>query len=266
MIRLISAKIGYKHPILEVSAEFSGKIFLLGPNGSGKTTLFRAICGIANVFSGKIEVSGKDPKVVPNLSEILLIMYAKAKDIIALRADLLRADEGEIINYLRSMSLSPDILSLKPSELSSGQLKSLLNAIALGSRPEHALLDEPFEGLDPGRKVALMGLLDEYPGSVMVSTHETSFVTRLKNRSVYFMFSGRLYGPFKGEELENAGIVQGKRDDALVTIETPMGYVSIVPNEGRPLTAVYSLDQLYTIFRGNILARQRRDSGGKEKR
>ncbi len=245
MIELRDASIGYREPIVYASARFDGKYFLLGPNGSGKTTLFRGISGIAKRFSGEIIVEGSFPRLSTNLPEIVFVLPSKVIDLIDLRSDLMNADRSDIIEILKLLDL--EILEKKVYNLSSGEKKGLANAIALGVGAKNILLDEPLEALDPYKKSKLLEYLDSYEATIILSTHETFTLEALKNRLVYLIFSGRLYGPFPVEDLLECGIVRGSSEEALVTIETPRGKVSLVKGSGKPLTSIYSMDMLYTL-------------------
>ena len=245
MIR-VSAAIGYERPLIEASIELDGKYIILGPNGSGKTTLFRGIAGIARIFSGNIEVIGG---LAVNLYEaLLLVPRLAAGELIELRSDLYRVDKSAILEiFLDQLSFPRELLKREVTKLSSGERKSVLNSIALGSGKENILLDEPFEGLDPARKARLIKIIDKASGTIVINTHETTILEALEDRKVFLMFYGRLYGPYRVKELLSAGIVEGKAENAIVTIELENKTISLVPNAGRSLTSIYSLDQLYLL-------------------
>jgi len=84
---------------------------------------------------------------------------------------------------------------------------------------------------------------------VVVNTHETWVLEVLPDWEVYLAFEGRLYGPVPAWRLENAAVVEGRSDDALLTIETRAGCFSLVEGEGgKTLTELLTLDRVYGLL------------------
>jgi energy-coupling factor transporter ATP-binding protein EcfA2 len=74
----VSAGYRGKTVIDRVTTVFSGKVLLLGPNGAGKTTLFRAIAGIADIYSGTILVDGADVAKASAMAGLLALNLPEA--------------------------------------------------------------------------------------------------------------------------------------------------------------------------------------------
>ncbi|ABM80149.1 ABC transporter [Hyperthermus butylicus] len=167
--------------------------------------------------------------------------------------DLLGGDIDTALEVLRDLGLEPVLLQRrKPWQLSAGQLKAYTTAAALASKTSNVLLDEPFEQLDPARKLRMLRRLRSYQGTLVLSTHETWVLNQLRDWSVYIMFSGRLYGPVEASRLAKARIVAGRRADALLVVETGEGSVSFVESgEGRPVSEILTLDRVYELFAGS---------------
>ncbi len=263
MIRFERASIGYKGEavIRDLDLELGGRVLLLGPNGAGKTTLLRGVAGIADVYSGRILVDGVDVAkaagraglVACNLPETLYLLSVDSMSLIRLYMEIMDSDVDRVMGILGELGIPEEQLrKRRPWELSAGQAKMLANAIALASGARNVLLDEPFEQLDPSRKVRMLrAILASDAETLALSTHETWLLERLGDWSAYLVFEGRLWGPVGASDLAEAGIAAGSRPDALLVVETSEGPVSILPRgQGVPVTSLVSLDRVYEVLVG----------------
>jgi len=87
---------------------------------------------------------------------------------------------------LREVGLGPWAVDRYPSELSGGQRRLVMLAMALACRPEVAILDEPTAGLDPGTRNRVLALLrsvrDESGASLVVLSHDADALEILADR------------------------------------------------------------------------------------
>ncbi len=260
VIVLREASIGYRgEPVLRnVSAELRGRVVLLGPNGAGKTTLMRGVAGIADIYSGEVLVDGVSAAAARghagllgvNLPEAYNLLYLDAYRVLELYMDLLGGDIGYALETLERLGLDKDLLRRrKPWELSAGQLKAFTTVAALASNAGNILLDEPFEQLDPAHKTRTLSLIEQSKtGTLVLATHETWLLRRLRSWNVYLVFSGRLWGPIGAEELLGSGVVRGRARDAILVVEANGFVMSLVRGRGEPLTRLVSLDHVYEVL------------------
>lgn len=124
------------------------RLAILGPSGSGKTTLLRVICALED-YEGEIEI----PSFTAAFQEPRLIPWLNAKDNLSL---VVGEQQAEL--WLERMGLSEDGKKY-PKELSGGMCQRLSLARALGAPGELLILDEPFSGIDLGRKEELKKLI-----------------------------------------------------------------------------------------------------------
>jgi len=174
---------------LDLSVPEGQRLVLVGHNGSGKTTLLRIAAGLLEPSSGEVSIVGApagsiearsavsylpdNPVLYDDLSVLEHIEYV---------CRLHEADEWQsrAVGLLDALALTERADDL-PSRFSRGLRQK--TAILLGLiRPFSLLLiDEPFVGLDPPGRAALVELLDDANDSgatVIVATHQMDFVSR----------------------------------------------------------------------------------------
>lgn len=164
----------------------------LGPNGAGKTTTLRIIMGLIRPTSGRVAVFGMDA-----WSERTAIhrRVGYVRGDVALYDRLDGQGHVDFVGRLHGLGRPPDAAGLaerldldlrRPArELSRGNRQKLALVLALMTRPELLVLDEPSSGLDPMVQRSLHGLLTEHVeggGTVLLSSHVLSEVQRVANR------------------------------------------------------------------------------------
>lgn len=173
-----------------------GEIFaLLGPNGAGKTTLINSICGLVNISSGSISVSGHDIKKD----------YRKAREIIGLVPQELTTDAFETVwstvNFSRGLFGLPKnhafieeilkSLSLWDKKdnqlmtLSGGMKRRVMIAKALSHEPKVLFLDEPSAGVDVELRKSMWQLvhkLRESGVTIILTTHYIEEAEEISDR------------------------------------------------------------------------------------
>jgi ABC-2 type transport system ATP-binding protein len=149
---------------IELDLPSGAKVALIGPNGSGKTTLIRALLGVVR-HEGEIRIDGRPivrAELAPRLAYVPQIapqMAASCGDLIRAIAELRGIAQATIREVADRLDLSTDAIAERPFRaLSGGSKQKLLIALALASRPELLILDEPTASLDAearGRFLAL---------------------------------------------------------------------------------------------------------------
>lgn len=168
----------------------------LGPNGAGKTTTLRMLLDIIRPESGKIEwsLNGK-PKLKPDAS---LIGYLPEERGLYLDIPILKSlvylatirgmekmhAKKAALEWLEKLGLA-DRANEKLQALSKGNQQKIQFVASILHKPEFAILDEPFSGLDPLNQELFIDYIKEINNqgtTILLSAHQMSLVEKLANK------------------------------------------------------------------------------------
>ena len=175
----------------------------LGPNGAGKTTTMRSIFGLVHLDGGVVTWEGNAMDLaarqragyMPEERGLYPRMRISEQVRYFARLHGVNADEAETsaIAWLERFELG-DRANVRLEELSHGNQQRVQLAVALVSRPDLLVLDEPFAGLDPIGVSMMGGVIREEAdrGAVVVfSSHQLDLVQDLCD-DVAIMARGRV--------------------------------------------------------------------------
>jgi ABC-2 type transport system ATP-binding protein len=189
---------------VSVRACSSEVVCIMGPNGAGKTTLVRQIIGLLKPTSGVIRVFGVDPvkrqdyikKKVAYTPQLPLTYPAhRVLEVSKYVAELSNTPFEHVKEVLEEL----DLWSVRDRlgyQLSIGQRKLLLLALALIKSGDLLILDEPTTFVDIFKKRLMWSVLleERKRGKTMIIvSHDIEEVRRLCDR-VYIMVAGRIAG------------------------------------------------------------------------
>ncbi|HEY2811347.1 MAG TPA: ABC-F family ATP-binding cassette domain-containing protein [Rhabdochlamydiaceae bacterium] len=159
------------------------RIGLMGPNGSGKTTLLRMLTG--EIFPDQGTIKKADP---------LQIVYfdqhrAQLPNGISLRQALspngdfvfFRGQQVHVNGWCKRFLFSPDLLDMPISKLSGGERARISIAHLMLQPADLLLLDEPTNDLDIPTLETLEESLLDFPGAVVLITHDRYMLDRVCN-------------------------------------------------------------------------------------
>src|SRR4249919_2061852 len=170
------------------------KIGLIGPNGSGKTTLLKLLLGDLQPQSGEIRTG----------TNLEIAFFDQLRG--ALRDDwnaLDNVSEGRefieingsrkhVMGYLQDFLFSPDRALAPITKLSGGERNRLLLA-KLFAKPSNLLvMDEPTNDLDVETLELLEELLIDYPGTLILVSHDRAFLDNVVTSSLVMEGNGRV--------------------------------------------------------------------------
>lgn len=172
------------------------RIGILGANGVGKTTLAQLTIGNIAPTSGKIRI-GKTVKPAL-LSQSLLELSERGEDrvfeLLAREKLSFQSDAGEIGigQVLEQLGFDSEALQTRVGELSGGQRRRLQLIRLLFGEPNLLVLDEPTNDFDTDMLTALEDLLDSWPGTLLVISHDRYFIERVTDVQYALLGDGNL--------------------------------------------------------------------------
>lgn len=159
---------------------------ILGANGAGKSTLLGLISGTQQPTTGHI---GRGSTVNLSLLDQRLatldeIANDRVSEVIARHKTTYKADGVEVTpgQLLERLGFSSAHLSARVFELSGGQKRRLQFLLELLSEPNVLLLDEPTNDLDTDMLRAMEDLLDTWPGTLIVVSHDRYLLERVTDQ------------------------------------------------------------------------------------
>ncbi|HEU0241095.1 MAG TPA: ABC-F family ATP-binding cassette domain-containing protein [Micromonosporaceae bacterium] len=170
------------------------RIAIVGANGAGKSTLLRLLAGERQPDDGRI-TRGKTVRVA-HLSQELgeLPDDVRLLEAVEQVANRVRLGERELsaVQLADVFGFTDRRLWTPVADLSGGERRRLQMLRLLATEPNVLLLDEPTNDLDTDTLAALEDLLDTWPGTMVVASHDRYLVERVTDH-VYGMFGdGRL--------------------------------------------------------------------------
>lgn len=171
------------------------RVGIIGPNGIGKSTLLNIIAGRTDPDEGTVDW-GQTVKIGifsqegREMDESLRVI-----DYIKEQAEYLTTAEGKLISaaqMLERFLFPPDLQWIPIARISGGERRRLYLLRVLMGAPNVLLLDEPTNDLDIQTLTILEEYLDDFPGAVMVISHDRYFLDRVVDKILAFTGNGQI--------------------------------------------------------------------------
>ena len=191
-------------PILrafDLKVQRGDRVAFVGPNGVGKTTLIRMLTGEIAPDQGKVSLGTNLAMAVfdqtraqldPNMS--LWDSLTGDPDMrVSGKADqiMVRGQPKHVVGYLKEFLFDDAQARAPVRSLSGGEKARLLLAKIMARESNLLVLDEPTNDLDVETLDLLQDLLGEYPGTVLLVSHDRDFIDRVATTTVAMEGDGR---------------------------------------------------------------------------
>nr|WP_170139871.1 ATP-binding cassette domain-containing protein [Eoetvoesiella caeni] len=147
------------------------RIGVLGVNGAGKSTLIKTLAGELQPLSGERKPS-KGLEIGYFAQHQLDMLDLESTPLQHLARLAPQAREQELRNYLGGFGFSGDAVNSLIAPMSGGEKARLALSLIVWQKPNLLLLDEPSNHLDVDTREALATALAEFPGSVLLVSHD----------------------------------------------------------------------------------------------
>ncbi len=156
------------------------RLGIVGANGSGKSTLVELVAGRRQPTSGRVETG---PTVVVGVYDqqgVELDLSARVQDLVAgpNRSPGSLAD----VALMKRFWFAGELPYARAGTLSGGERRRLQLLLVLAGRPNVLFLDEPTNDLDLDTLRILEDFLEEWPGALVVVSHDRTFLERTTER------------------------------------------------------------------------------------
>jgi ATP-binding cassette subfamily F protein uup len=170
------------------------RIGFVGPNGAGKTTLLKMLTGELAPDDGKVTLG-------VNLQMATLDQRRETLDPNASVRDTLTGGRGDsviiagqsrhVVGYMRDFLFAPEQAGTPVAALSGGERGRLMLARALAKPSNLLVLDEPTNDLDLETLDLLEEMIDDYPGTALLVSHDRDFLDRTVSAVIVAEGGGR---------------------------------------------------------------------------
>lgn len=164
------------------------RVGLIGTNGCGKSTLIRTLLGQVKPDAGMVKIT----------DGVKFSYFEQKKESLEPKLSLLKnlCSEGDYVHlhgqpvfarsYLSRFHFRPEQMDLPVERLSGGEQSRLLLAKMMLQTEQVLILDEPTNDLDVDTLDTLQEALDEFPGAIILVTHDRYFMDQVVTEILAF--------------------------------------------------------------------------------
>lgn len=219
---------------------------IVGGNGAGKTTLLKVIQGALAPTAGRVKI-GKTVRFAvlsQHLDELTALGDDRVRQVISRysRRTMLDGKEMTPAQVLEKLGFSKADLNEPVCDLSGGQKRRLALMLILLDEPNVLILDEPGNDLDTDMLAAVEDLLDGWPGTLLLVTHDRYLMERVTDHQ-FAILNGKVRHLPRGVEEYLELAAQAEVEGAL-----PPGFTS---TQERVASAIGAQAQLLEAVAGD---------------
>ena len=211
IITIQAGTVGYQpgKPILKgltLRIDEDDRIALLGANGNGKSTFAKLIADRLALETGSITVA-PGLKVAMFAQHQLDDLRPEETPIEHVRRLMPDAPEARVRARVAQMGLTTEKMATKAKDLSGGEKARLLMGLCTFDGPNLFILDEPTNHLDIDSREALMMALNDFPGAVILISHDRHLIEATADR--LWLVSNGTVAPYDGDMADYRTLVTG---------------------------------------------------------
>ncbi|MEK7494323.1 MAG: ABC-F family ATP-binding cassette domain-containing protein, partial [Patescibacteria group bacterium] len=181
---------GFSAGPVSLKIPLGSRIAILGNNGVGKSTLLKTLSGDLEPLSGKV-VHGEGVRIGYLMQEHENI-DPEEKVGMFFKKRLTEYDPTALKMFLFRFQFMPDVLDDRMKYVSPGERVRLIIALLVLQKVNVLVLDEPTNHLDLEAIEALEEALRDYPGTLLLVTHDRRFLERVPLDKILVMENGKL--------------------------------------------------------------------------
>jgi ATP-binding cassette subfamily F protein uup len=158
------------------------RLGIIGPNGAGKTTLINLLTGTLPPDTGHVRLGANVQMASLDQRRMTLADDQSLKDVLTGGGGdwvEINGERKHIIGYMKDFLFAPEQARTPVSRLSGGERGRLVLARALSLPSNLLVLDEPTNDLDLETLDLLQEMIGDYPGTVLVVSHDRDFLDRV---------------------------------------------------------------------------------------
>jgi ATP-binding cassette subfamily F protein uup len=170
------------------------RVGIVGPNGAGKTTLVNLLTGRLAPDSGIIRIGANvnfaaldqdRRELLPDATVVEVITEGQGNTV------TISGQPRHVISYMKDFLFTPEQARTPVRVLSGGERARLLLARALAMPSNLLVLDEPTNDLDLETLDVLQEMIADYPGTIVVVSHDRDFLDRTVTAILMYEGEGR---------------------------------------------------------------------------
>lgn len=174
------------------------RVGIIGPNGSGKSTLLKLILGELSPTSGQVIMGTRLQLAYFDQHRRLLDPEKTVRDNLSDSNYVsLHGRNRHVVGYLKEFLFPPERIDSPVAALSGGERNRLLLAKIFTQPANLLVLDEPTNDLDVDTLELLEQLLAEYEGTLLLVSHDRSFLDNVVTSTLVFEENGEI-GEYAG--------------------------------------------------------------------
>lgn len=171
------------------------KLGIIGNNGTGKSTFIKMLMGLVEPDSGKFDIGETVRFGYFSQEGLAFDQQQKVIDVVTDIADHIRLGGGKTMSatqFLQYFLFTPEQQHSYVYKLSGGELRKLYLCTVLMQNPNFLILDEPTNDLDIPTLQILEEYLQDFPGCVIIISHDRYFMDKVVDHILVFKGEGEI--------------------------------------------------------------------------